>query len=216
MPEPRITHPELNLLLATASDIVGDLGWAQGENRDDDGRACLIGALQEASMNPVDHEFVYCVLAERGYTWAWNDQLDPVGGESVVRKTLWQEQITDDDLLQTFGPQWPQLIALIRHAARMTGPKSVVESATCPEARVVALAAHQQRYGESARPRVLSIFLSPDTPIAQIPVGVLQAAHDAALAISTWHLIDTTDYTLDHHDTLRNRWDWIVHKFPIA
>jgi len=79
----------------------------------------LYGAVRRCCPVPGDAHIVEQVMARRGRGIGWNDD----------RATSWADirahigdgwEITDDDLADTFGPQWEHIVALVRRIVVLT------------------------------------------------------------------------------------------------
>lgn len=92
-------------------------GWGQGDWGGDRGPICLHEAIRRCTFDgPVVRE----VSELQGWGPAWND--DPRttrAGVSAVLKV--HAEITDDELADTFGPQWLSIVELAWKAGTLTG-----------------------------------------------------------------------------------------------
>lgn len=100
-----------------AARYIDEHGWAQHIDMDLDGSVCATGAALRACAVPGDGLLFVQVLRKRGRAEWWNDQLERTRKE--VRDAL-DRDVTEDDLLDTFGPQWREIVALVRRAAIFT------------------------------------------------------------------------------------------------
>jgi len=103
----------------TAAGVLDEHGWTQGSY----GRAgavCLHGAIRLCQPHPGDAYLIEQVEARLGrWSTSWNDANGRTQGEvrAVLAAGL---DYTDQDLADTFGPQWRAVVALVRRAAVLT------------------------------------------------------------------------------------------------
>ncbi len=79
---------------------------------------CLHGAIGRCQPQPGDAYLVEQVARRQGWGTDWNDDEHTHWGD--VRERIARIEITDIDLADTFGPQWEQVVALVRRAAVLT------------------------------------------------------------------------------------------------
>ena len=111
---PVITIPEADLVA-----ILGDSGehWVQG--RWENGvSVCLHGAIRRCQPIPGDAHLIEQVARRQGWGIDWNDARST--SWPMVRERLARIEVTDADLLDTFGPQWAAIVALVRRASVLT------------------------------------------------------------------------------------------------
>jgi hypothetical protein len=98
--------------------ILDEHGWVKG-SYDADGRVCLHGAIRLCQPVPGDAQIIEQVAHRQGWGTGWNDSDDTT--EQMVRDRLALGiDITDEDLADTFGPQWRAVIHIVRRSAVMT------------------------------------------------------------------------------------------------
>jgi hypothetical protein len=98
--------------------ILDEHGWVKG-SYDADGRVCLHGAIRLCQPVPGDAQIIEQVAHRQGWGTGWNDSDDTT--EQMVRDRLALGiDITDEDLADTFGPQWRAVIHIVRRTAVMT------------------------------------------------------------------------------------------------
>ena len=104
--------------LILAADYITEHGWTQGTFTASDGAVCLHGAIK--SCTPVDGDtgIIRAVMRYKGFTEEWNDA--GIRSADDVLAALRATVVTDEDLAETFGPQWAAIVALIRRAAALT------------------------------------------------------------------------------------------------
>src|SRR5690606_16131460 len=104
----------LNSIPALAADYIEEHGWTAGEMQNEDGAVCLHGAIRACTPQKGDAEIVRAVARAKGYTESWNDT---EATEPEVLDALRGLTVTDAELLEVFGPQWREIVALVRRAA---------------------------------------------------------------------------------------------------
>lgn len=81
-------------------------------------KVCLTGAIKYCASQMGDAYLICAVLRKCGRGENWNDSADTK--ISDVISYLQTDDITDADLKKTFGTQWEQIVAFVRHAATLT------------------------------------------------------------------------------------------------
>ncbi len=107
-----------------AANYITEHGWAQRTLMDKRGRVCLTGAMKECSPQPGDWLIVRAVARYRDHGEGWNDE----EGRTQEEVTEWlrsAEPITDNVLAEVFGPQWREIVALVRRAAVLPPEEAV-------------------------------------------------------------------------------------------
>ena len=117
--------------------LLGDNGehWVKGAWGDGD-RMCLHGAIRRCQPVPGDAYLIERVAARSGWGTNWNDADDTSWAD--VRARLAHIEVTDEDLADTFGPQWMLIVALVRRAAIMTDEEADRLAAAWGAARAAA------------------------------------------------------------------------------
>ena len=195
---PVITIPEADLvaILGRNGEHWVKQSWGDGVS------ACLHGAIRRCQPQPGDAFLIEQVALRQGWGTQWNDATSTTW--QMVRERLANIQVTDADLADTFGPQWEQIVALIRRAAIMapadvqqvTAPRPVARAAARVTARSAALAASR-------------------TPAWAAAVAVARgvawdAAWAAAAALVVRDLIGQHGFTQEHYDTLTGPWRTVI------
>ena len=181
-------------------EVLTTYGWTQGAY-ENDGEVCLHGAIRLCQPVPGDAHLIEQVEARLGrWSTAWNDADTRTEREVVdLARSGWD--ITDDDLAETFGPQWRAVVALVRRCAVMTGDESVRLGAARDAAQVAARGFAL----EAARDAALSAARDAARGAAW------GAALDAALAVVTWDLAtDDGPWTTAHRDLLIAPWREVI------
>lgn len=137
----------------TAANHIDTHGWTQGVMEDDNGAVCLTGALHACSPQPGDWFIATAVVQEKGHAESWNDE--PSRTAEEVTDWLRANPITDADLEATFGPQWRQIVNLLRRVAVLTKKEARALDATWPTAQNVAFDAAERAAEHTARNAVL-------------------------------------------------------------
>lgn len=93
-------------------------GWARGVFEDSSGHVDSHGAVQTCEgVHPGDAYIIRAVMHSYGFDEKWDRGQD---SESVVVDHLRSIEITDEVLEETFGPQWRNIVWIIRRAAILT------------------------------------------------------------------------------------------------
>ena len=121
----------LRTLPALAAGYITEHGWTQGTEEDSSGRVCLTGALRLCSPVPGDSHIAREVFRRRGRAEGWNDEHGRTAGEVVAY--LAATEITDEELAETFGPQWREIVALVRAVSGAT-QQQIVDLAAARDA----------------------------------------------------------------------------------
>lgn len=186
--------------------VLDERGWRQGTYDDSEG-VCLHGAVRLCVPVPGDAQLVEQVAARQGWGTAWNDA--PDRAENDVRALLASGvDVTDDDLAETFGPQWRAVVALVRRAAVLT----VDETQQLDAARGVAWPATRLAAWTAAWNAALDAARGDAWDAALDAAGAAwdaawDVARNAAGAVATWDLA-TPDgpYTIEQRDLLIAPW----------
>lgn len=171
-----VIHIDGSLPLA----VLDQRGWMKGAWEVPDGPVCAHQAIRLCAPVPGDAYLVEQVAARKGRGTEWNDT--PSTTEADVRAWLGAGiNVTDDDLAETFGPQWRAVVSLVRQAATITADQA--------QALGAAWYAAQEAAQEAAW------------------YAAWGAAQDAARGAVTWNLA-TADgpYTHEHRDLLIGPW----------
>ena len=100
-------------ILADAADYIDQHGWTQGQFETDDGKVCLLGAVRRCTPIPGDRHLVEQVMHRRRRADVWNDAKDRTVDE-VTAYLREHADVTDEELADTFGPQWREIVAQVR------------------------------------------------------------------------------------------------------
>ena len=157
--------------------ILDERGWTQGDWTDNAGHVCAHQAIRLCEPQPGDAYLIEAVAQARGHGTDWNDDDDTT--EADVREWLAAGiDVTDADLLATFGPQWRSVVEVIRRAAVLTADEAD---------RLVA---------------------ARDAARAAAGAAAWDAAWDAAWGAVVWDLAAADGpFTLAHRDLLIGPWE---------
>jgi hypothetical protein len=195
--------------------VLGENGehWLQGAWERDSG-VCLHGAIRRCQPVPGDAFLIEQVAQRQGWGTDWNDDEDTTWEQ--VRDRLARVEVTDADLAATFGPQWAQIVALVRRAAvltedeadRLAAARGASRAAAWAASRAAAWAASRgaSRAAAWAASRGASRAASRDAARA----AAVDAAWDAAVALSARDLITPDDFTQQHYDVLTGPWREVI------
>ena len=196
------------------SDLLALLGengehWLQG-SWDEGDRMCLHGAIRRCQPVPGDAYLIEQVAVRSGWGTDWNDADDTSWAD--VRARLAHIEVTDEDLADTFGPQWMAIVALVRRAAIMTDEEkdrvAVAWAAAWDAAWVAAGAAARNAAWNAARNAARNAAWNA----AWVAAGAAaeNAAWNAAWALSVRDLIGQHGFSQEHYDLLTGPWRSVI------
>jgi hypothetical protein len=226
----------LRTLPLRAADAIERDGWTQGTEKDEQGRMCLTGALRECSQ-PGDWLLAREVYRRRDRAEDWNDA-DGRTVEQVLAEL--RREVTEQDLAETFGPQWEQIVALVRRAAVLTGDevralaaawaaawdaaraaawaaawdaaRDAAWDAARDAARDAAWAAARAAARDAARDAAWAAARAAAWAAARAAArdAARDAAWAAASALSVRDLIGQHGFTQQHYDLLTRPWTQVI------
>jgi len=210
-PAPTLAH-----LPAHAASYIQRVGWVQDTDEETeqatDGRVNLDGALRSCTPVVGDGFIAREVLRRQGHAEDW-DYADGRTQDEVVAY-LAASEITDDDLAATFGPQWPEIIVMVRRAANFTRDELVTMHALQYDRSAgwtgVALIAYDtSRSGWDA---VWSAVWDASCSAAGTAIGDAHrsAAVDAALALLVRDLIGRHNFTQEQYNEMTRQWRTVI------
>ena len=189
--------------------------WIQNaEERD--GAVCAHGAVMTCQyLRPGDAQIIRAVMRAKGLTEGWNDA--PGRTKEQVLQRLSTIHITDTDLADTFGPNWRQVVAVIRRAAVLTSDEATRMGAAWVAAGDDAWDAAGDDAWSAARAASMDAAWDAAWAAARAAAwdAAKAAAWDAARAAVVADLVGQHRLTQDHLDTLWGPWitvlgpDWI-------
>ncbi len=100
-----------------AADMIVERGWATGVEEADDGSVCIEGAVRLCAPVPGDGAIYREVVIHRGRGATFNDADGTTEDDVLHWLRIEAAPITDDELADVFGPQWPEIVAIVRTAA---------------------------------------------------------------------------------------------------
>ncbi|MFH5209229.1 hypothetical protein ACHIPZ_13645 [Antrihabitans sp. NCIMB 15449] len=193
----------------SAALYIAEHGWTQGTEVEADGRVCLTGALRLCSPVPGDGYIAREVFRRRGHAEGWNDKGGRTAGEVI--RYLAETEISDDNLAQTFGPQWREIVDQVRAISGATPAQierlgaawgAARDDAAWGSARDAAWDAARDAAWHAARDAARAAALGA----AWGTDAALGAARDAAGALSVRDLISKNGFTQEHYDILTGPW----------
>jgi hypothetical protein len=200
-------------------DLLGDNGehWLQGGWGNDD-RMCLHGAIRRCQPVPGDAYLIEQVAARKGWGTSWNDDTG-THWDDVKALILAGVEVTDADLDDTFGPQWEQIVALVRRAAVLTDDEAlrlVAAWNAAWDASGAARAAAWDAAWDAARDAAWAA--ARDAAWAAAWAAAWDAARDAAWAaawaaagaLAVRDLIGQHGFTQAHYDLLTEPWRTVI------
>ncbi len=95
------------------------VGWTQGAEKKR-GKVSIIGAINHCETTPGDAQILHQVLHHRGRAEDWNDQQGRT--EDQVVGFLKRTVIDTDTLTEVFGPQYRQVLGIVRTLASAYEP----------------------------------------------------------------------------------------------
>lgn len=197
---------ELTARERAAQNTLAERGWTQGEFEDGEGGAvCLHGAVRFCAPQNGDEHIITQVLNRRGFTYEWND--DPDRSADEVPGAL-SADVTDEELAQTFGPQWAEIVALVRRAALLTHSERMRLHAAWHAASYAAWdaawAAARSAAWYAARSAAWDAAWDAAWYAARYAAGY------AAGALSVRDLIGQYGFTQEHYDTITEVWRKVI------
>jgi hypothetical protein len=186
--------------------VLDERGWTKGAYGDDspDAPVCLHGAVRLCAPVPGDAQIIEQVANrqwDRGTDW--NDRNER--SETDVREFLSAGlDVTDEDLLNTFGPQWSSVVEIVRTAVSAT-PDQIKALRTAPAAAATYAAAYTAYTAHAAYAHA-AYAAAADAAAAAAYAPADPAAY-AARACAVWHLAtEDGPFTFAHRETLIAPW----------
>jgi hypothetical protein len=182
-----------------AAKYLDEVGWTQGTMQDGEGHVCATGAVMYCQPQNGDEYIIREVLRRRGTAESWNDEDGRTAAE--VRAVL-DRDITDADLIDTFGPQALEIVAVIRRAAALTVDEAREMAAAWAAAWAAARDAARAAAWAAAR----------DAARAAARDAARDAAWAAAAALIVRDLIGQDGFTQENYDKLSGPWRRVIGK----
>jgi hypothetical protein len=131
---------------ARAADLIESVGWATNAECSSRGELCLTGALRRVTEHPGDWLVARAVFQHLGRAERWNDS--PGVDLELVTATLRGVEITPPLLRDTYGPQWAEVVHLVRVCAELTADQHVALRRPWTQARADASVHAEERTRE--------------------------------------------------------------------
>ena len=190
------------------TDLFGDNGelWIQDQWQNDDGQMCMHEGIKRCTKKrPGDFHLISQVAIAEGWGTGWND----AGGrtwDEVKAKVFDRAEIGPDRLEAVFGPQWAEIVALVRRVAVLTVDETarleaVRPSASGPELYMAWSSARDATALGPAR-HAGSIAAMGAALGSELP----NAVGDAATALAIRDRIGQCDFTQERYDLLTEAW----------
>lgn len=128
----------MNILTELQSDIwavaknLESREWIQGKMQEGDA-VCAYGAVKTCNLRPGDEHIVRSLMRAQGLSVEWNDEDGRTKDEVLAR--FRSIEVSDDALQSTFGPQWREIVAVVRRAAVLSGDAILALDAAWDAAR---------------------------------------------------------------------------------
>ena len=198
-------------------------GWTSGTWGDTDGPPddpeagplCLHGAIRVCSPQPGDAQLIGRVWKRRDHGTDWNDR-DGTTESDVLKYVQTAPEITDEELAETFGPQWREVVSLVRRAAVLTEDEASRLAAARVAQRDAARVAERAAERAAARlaawyaARVAAGTAAWDAAWDAAGTAAWYAARAAALALCVRDLIGQHGFAQQHYDTLTRPWRTVI------
>lgn len=201
-------------------------GWTQGSMKSPGGAVCLTGALRECSPQSGDWLIAREVYRRYERGEGWNDA--SIRTEAEVVANLHTGPIFDVDIENAFGPQWSEIVPVVRRTATF-------DSADRDRLRAVVGAARDDAWRDAAE---AAWFTARDADRATSRNAARNAAGDAARfatgdvtgyadrdttqdaaeesaegpvgALAIRDLIGQGSFSQAHYDTLTSAWRTVI------
>jgi len=215
-----MTHTiDLRPRLRLAAQALIEKGWTTGTERDETtGMMCLTGAVKYCAPQTGDEYIIREVLRRRDRAEEWNDFIAS-GAEEVIGY-LATADITDADLVDTFGPQALEIVAQVRRmyeltmaqwdrlAASWAASWDAAWAASWDAAWAASVAASRAASVAASRTASVeaSVDASRDASVAASRTASVEVSRDASLALNSRDLIGQHGFTQEHYDLLSGPW----------
>lgn len=195
-----------------AAKVIEEKGWIQGAMESEKG-VCLTGALKYCEPQPGDRRIIREVLAYRKRAEEWNDAEHRLKSQ-VLQYLREAPDITDEELERVFGPQWRQIVALVRRTAVLT-PDEIDRLCAARDTAVIAArdaavftarTSTREAAWNTARISAWSSAWNAARSLAW------SAAWDAVSALCVRDLIGQRGFTQEHYDVLTTPWRTVIGK----
>jgi len=180
-------------------------GWGDWEHADTP--TCMFGAIRYCQPVPGDAFLVEQVGARFGFGTQFNDQTFEF--DQIESALVANSEITDEMLAATFGPQWEQVVALVRRVAGLpvdeTSRLAAAASAASTWATWAAMDATNAATAAAMDAANAATAAAMDAASGDM-IAAGRAAADAAGALVMRDLIGLHGFTQHHYDLLVGPW----------
>lgn len=210
-------------VIDAAVDVLVTGGWVQGTLETADGRHCAHGAVLSAACTPGDAVLWQSVMRYSGLTEEWNDEPGRTADEVSERLTAIRD-VTAEDMVEVFGPNWMAVRDLVRRAAKLTDEEATALCAARDTARdavgdtvgdtaVAAAMAARAAAVSAGNTAAATAWVAWDTGLDTAWVAwsaAWDAAWDTAAAVAARDHLITTDEGARHYATLTGPWATVI------
>lgn len=169
------------------------------------GGMCLHQAIKMCILVPGDFYLLLRVAKRQGWGPHWNDNAN-VSWIDIRTKINGGIEVSDTDLEVTYGPQWREIVALVRRAATLTADEALSLASSLEAPRGAARKAIQRAAWEA-------VFQSTWLAAGETAFDAAgYVAWEAAGALSMRHLIGEHGFTQEHYDILTGPWATVIGK----
>lgn len=176
-------------------DVLGRDGehWIRGQYEKKNGatRYCLHGAIRACCPQSGDAMIIEQVASDLGWGTSWNDNTT---WDDVLSRIEADIIVTDEDLQDTFGPQWKEFVALVRRVAVLTASEIKLLSDTPKSLDAIycmALSLDKANRWDSARSAILE---------------TVKHYRFKNIERVTWALVLRDQLDQETYDTMRQDW----------
>ncbi|NNE48234.1 MAG: hypothetical protein HKN37_16400 [Rhodothermales bacterium] len=183
--------------------------WMQGSWSDGE-KECWYQALRQCAPQKGDAFIIEQVGAKFGFGVDFNDN-EATTFDTLKQEMVGHRQIWDWELEATFGPNWQQVVAIIRRAATLTdteAERAAARVAARVAARDAARVAARDAVRVTARDAVWDAVWAAAWDAAR--VAARDAVWDAVWAVVVQDLIGQHGFTQAHYDTLTGPWVEVI------
>jgi len=199
--------------------------WKQNEWGDDT-NGCLHQAIRQCCPVLGDAALIQEVAKRKGWGVDWNDADVRTWSDIAALLNSPGFGVTDQDMVDTFGPQWPEIVALVRRISTLTADEAdqldaarwaIASGASAKRvasnaARNAAWNATQDAASNAASNAAWNAAWNAANKAARdaAPTGAGSVATTAAAALTVRDLISEHGFTQAHYDTLTGPWRKVI------
>lgn len=197
--------PPLADELRLVRDNLTKRGWTRETFEDDRGRVCAHGAVRTCEgLRPGDSQIISALMQRQGLSFEWNDNEATEAAE--VAAAIVGVDTSDAALAECFGPQWRQIVWLVRAAAALTPEEARRLDAARDAARAAARNAARAAASAAARDAARGAAWDAARGAAAARDAAWDAARAAASALVVADLVGQHSLTQEHVDLLLALW----------